>query len=155
MTIDPVQLLRALGSTGQAKGLQSSAGASIAGQNFDTLLQQAQAGTLSSGQSVKIAPGVQLSLTDDQQSQLTAAADQAQLTGAQRALVLVGDKAYALDVATRTITGPAPQDRGLISGFDTAISLNPADHSGGFNPLAGGARLLSQLAGAGPLGLLL
>lgn len=154
MTIDPVQLLKVLGGAGSAKSLQSSAGSALSGQNFESLLQQAQSGSLASGQRVKIAPGVELSLSHEQQSKLDSAADQAQLAGSQRALVLVGDKAYSLDVATRTITGVAPQDRGLIGGFDTAISLNEAAASG-FNPLAGGARLLSQLAGAGPLGLLL
>ncbi|MFA6043454.1 MAG: hypothetical protein WC718_00595 [Phycisphaerales bacterium] len=154
MSIDPLQLLKVLGSSGSAKNLQASAGSSIAGQSFDSLLQQAQAGSLSSGQPVKVAPGVDLSLTDAQQATLDAGADKAQLQGAQNALVLVGDRAFSLDVATRTITGPANADQGVISGFGAAISLNP-QASGGPNLLAGGARLLSQLAGAGPLGLLL
>lgn len=154
MTIDPLQLLKVLGSAGGARPLQASAGAPIAGQSFESLLQQAQGGTLSSGQPVKVGTGVDLTLTDAQQAQLNAGADKAQLQGAQTALVLVGDKAYSLDVPTRTITGPATPDQGVISGFGAAISLN-APASSGPNLLAGGARLLSQLAGAGPLGLLL
>ncbi len=154
MSIDPVQLLKVLGSSGGAKSVQAGAGSSISGQSFETLLQQAQGGQLSSGQPVKIASGVDLSLSDEQQAELNAAADKAQLQGAQSALVLVGDKAYSLDVATRTITGSANPDQGVISGFDTAITLN-SKASGGGNLLAGGTRLLSQLAGASPLGLLL
>lgn len=154
MSIDPLQLLKVLGSSGSAEHLRASAGSSIAGQSFDSLLEQARSGTLGSGQLVKVAPGVDLSLTDQQQAALNAGADRAQLQGAQSALVLVGDKAFSLDVATRTITGLATADGGVISGFGAAISLNPRAAASP-DLLAGGARLLSQLAGAGPLGLLL
>src|SRR4051812_18153381 len=106
MSMPSTQLLGLLGAGGPAPA-QPLRGDQIAGADFGTLLQKAREGGLASGREVTIARGAGVSLTPEQLSQLSVAADRAEAQGATRALVMIDGKAIRLDVAMREVTGAA------------------------------------------------
>lgn len=105
MNTDP--LLRSLGILPASSGIRSRLGAVGEDQvsSFDDLLEQARTGQAGPGAPIRIAKGLDLSLSPDQLQRAAAAADVAEANGASRAMVLLDGTAYRLDVATRTIIG--------------------------------------------------
>jgi len=72
-------------------------------QPFDELLASAKAGRLASGRSVSTAHEGE-PISPEQLQRLAVAADRAESSGAQRAVLLLDGRALVLDVATRTIS---------------------------------------------------
>ena len=72
-------------------------------QPFDELLASAKAGRLASGRAVS-ATHVGEPISPEQLQRLAVAADRAESSGAQRAVLLLDGRALMLDVATRTIS---------------------------------------------------
>lgn len=101
--------------------------------DFSSLLDQARRGDLRTGLPVTVAHGLNLTLTDNQLARLSAAADQAEAAGANRALVLMDGTAFTLDVGVRQVTGTADVQSGkAVAGVDAVIQVpSPAGASGG------------------------
>lgn len=99
---------------------------------------------------VRIAPGVDVTLSEDQLARLAPEADKAEANGAGRALVLLDGKVYKFDVATRTITGMVGEGAGSVeAGYDVVISVpSKADAAAA---TSNGAALLRRLAGVAGL----
>ncbi len=74
-------------------------------QPFDELLAAAQAGRMASGRSVSAALESGETLSPKQLERLAAAADVAEASGAQRALLFIDGRALVLDVPTRSVGG--------------------------------------------------
>jgi len=72
-------------------------------QPFDELLASAKAGKLASGRAVSTAHEGE-PISPEQLQRLAVAADRAESSGAQRAVLLLDGRALMLDVATRTIS---------------------------------------------------
>ena len=72
-------------------------------QPFDELLASAKAGRLSSGRGVSATHEGE-PLSPEQLERLGVAADKAETSGAQRALLMIDGRALVLDVPTRTIS---------------------------------------------------
>lgn len=99
---------------------------------------------------VRIAPGVDVALSEDQLARLAPEADKAEANGAGRALVLMDGKVYKLDVAARTITGMVGADSGSVeAGYDAVISVPSKTDS--TIATSNGAALLRRLAGVAGL----
>lgn len=125
------ELLRMLGSGTDNVGAASrvrpssagSQGTAIDGASFGDLLAQAERGELSSGMEVSIDADAGVELSGAELAELSKAADRAESEGVRRALVLSGDKAMILDVATRTVVGEAEVKDGVVAGIDGVIRL--------------------------------
>jgi len=74
-------------------------------QPFEDLLAAAKAGRLASGRSVSAALESGEALKPGQLERLAAAADVAEASGAQRAVLFMDGRAFVLDVATRSVSG--------------------------------------------------
>lgn len=130
MSTNVTDLLRQLAAgvrLGSAVGSTPPSGVtgSVASGQFADLLRRAQAGELSSNRPVSIAADANVRLTDDQLAQVSLAADKAEVAGVRNALVLIGGRAFKLDVADRTITGAADLSAGVLAGIDGVINLDP------------------------------
>ena len=88
-------------------------------QPFDELLASAKAGRLASGRDVSAAYEGE-PLTTEQFQRLAIAADRAESSGAQRAVLLIDGRALTLDVATRTISSELTASSAMQK-IDTAI----------------------------------
>jgi len=125
MTIDPGQLLKALGAGLAPAGVGAPTAAQPTdGPSFDSLLQQAQGGSLSSGIPVRVMRQAGLSLSPSQLARLSDAADRAEAAGANRALVMMDGMALTMDVPTRTITGQADTSATkVLNGVDAVVTV--------------------------------
>lgn len=131
MNPSDAELLRSLASGVRRPGLASATPShrgldarEVEGASFQTLLEQARAGRVSSGLPVTIARGAGVELSDKQLEQVAAAADLAQASGAARALVMIEGKALKLDVGVRSITGVADLSAGkVVTGIDAVIQV--------------------------------
>ncbi len=72
---------------------------------FDELLAEARAGRVASGRAVSTACDGSEALSPQQLDRLAGAADLAEASGANRAMLLLDGRAMVLDVPTRTISG--------------------------------------------------
>jgi hypothetical protein len=88
-------------------------------QPFDELLASAKAGRLASGREVSAAYEGE-PITTEQFQRLAIAADRAESSGAQRAVLLIDGRALMLDVATRTISSELTASSAMEK-TDTAI----------------------------------
>ena len=88
-------------------------------QPFDELLASAKAGRLASGRDVSAAYEGE-PITTEQFQRLAIAADRAESSGAQRAVLLIDGRALMLDVATRTISSELTASSAMEK-IDTAI----------------------------------
>ncbi|MCC6676955.1 MAG: hypothetical protein IT436_07415 [Phycisphaerales bacterium] len=148
---DGPNLLQKLGSGVRPVGAERPARSLLgaAGQSFAELLGKAADGQITSGLPVTVAKGAGVNLSADQLVRIGSAADRAQAAGADRAVVLIDGAALKLDVATRTITGPADLSPGATHGDIDALVVAAAGPSGAAqlaNEPAGG--LLKALAPA-------
>ena len=113
-----VSKVRAVGNPLEAGELDSAA--------FAKLLEQAEAGQVSSGIAVTIGKDAGVSLSEADLQKLAVAADKAEAAGIRQALVLTGSQALVLDVHTRTIVGKASIKDGVVGGIDGVIRLEGA-----------------------------
>ncbi len=90
-------------------------------RSFDELLAQASQGLIESGRSVS-AEYAAASLTGDELSRLSAAADLAEAAGARKALLLMDGRGFVLDVAARTLSAELAADAASrMIGLDAAV----------------------------------
>ena len=162
-SIDTNTLLSILGSGVRpidpvAGGSRTNAG------SFDQLLERAFAGSGSSSPATITAlPGVDHGLTTNQLASIAALAEQAEAQGATTLAVLDGDRAFTIDVASRTITGVSDITEGVVPGADliaklpgasdralalpgTVFSMGPASAELGLDAANINASLLDALA---------
>ncbi len=130
-----VSLLRRLASgvRGFDGDAASAAGVPHAGaaSEFGALLEQATRGTLRSGLPLRLAPGLSEPVDASMLDRLGAAADLAAAEGAERVLVMAGERTFRVDVATRTvIDAPAAQTQ-VVVGIDGVVRAPTADGRGG------------------------
>ena len=114
----------ALGENGGTPA--GGAAANIEAGQFAELLKQAQSGELASSRPVTIENDCGVKLSDDQLAKVSLAADKAEVAGIRSAVVFIDGQALKLDVANRTVTGPADLSSGVLSGIDGVINLSPA-----------------------------
>ncbi len=106
MHADPTQLLRQLEPLVRpVPHGASSPAAPLEGRSFEELLAQAQRGEVLSGRSVTVAFESTTALNEQQLARVSAAADLAEASGAQRALMLIDGRGLVLDVASRALSG--------------------------------------------------
>lgn len=131
MSAESTQLLRMLGSGVRPASVPGSAGAkagngTIEGAGFADLLKQAAQGKMNSNRPVTVDKGAGIELSDADQVALSGAADRAEAAGLRKALVYLGDRAYILDVQSRSITGKADLQSGVLTGIDGVVKASPA-----------------------------
>ena len=120
--IDPTFLLKQLEPAVRPAYLgtpPSQPTAPLEQQPFDELLASAKAGRLASGRDVTAAYEGE-PITTEQFQRLAIAADRAESSGAQRAVLLIDGRALMLDVATRTISSELTASSAMEK-TDTAI----------------------------------
>jgi hypothetical protein len=147
------ELLKMLGAGVRGPGAAPKAGragltsAELAGSSFGELLGKVRAGEIASGLPVKIAPGVELPLNDEQLRRIGVAADKAEAAGATRALVVIDGMQLRLDVGVRTVTGYAqPGETGVLTGIDAIVHAGgPVGSQAGDASAAGASALLKSL----------
>ncbi len=106
------------------------------GIDFAELLRKAESGEIGSGRPVRIAPGVDLSLSEAQLDRLAKAADAAEAAGASRALTMLDGQALVLDIDSRTVQGAIDSlaekvgDHEVLTGVDAALIVSE-EGSGG------------------------
>lgn len=152
MTVPPGLLLSALGSVGRALFGPSGGGTAErpAGVDFESLLRDAESGLLRSGRGVDVAPESTLELTAEQLERVAAAADRAEAAGADRAVVLLDERALVVDVQTRRVTGEIDVASGEpVTGVDVVLRAPPAGGESG----SGGAGGPVPLPGRSPIGV--
>ena len=144
MNIDPNQLLRKLEPPVRPAGRAptSSAGRPPIDQlSFDSLLTLVSDGRVQSGRAVTArheSPDGESAFSDEQLARLAAAADLAESSGAQTALMLVDGRTVILDVAAREITDDLqPGDSHRLLDIDAAVLVQGDSESIASNlPLA-------------------
>jgi hypothetical protein len=95
---------------------------------FDELLEQAFSGQIHSGQPVQCACELESPLTAAQLQRLADAADRAEASGAQRALMMLDGRGFVLDVAARNIVAEMrPEDPRTVLHVDTAMVVPATD----------------------------
>lgn len=146
-------LLQKLGSGIRPAGPEARPRTTVesGGPGFADLLAKAQGGEITSGLPVTIAKGAGVDLNAEQLARVGAAADRAQAAGADRAVVLIDGAAVKLDVATRTVTGPADLNPGAVHGDIGAVvvAAGPAGAQAARQAAdSGGKTLLKALAPA-------
>lgn len=126
--LNPTDLLSRLGSGIRPAGapgiVQGTArGGALSGQiDFGSLLESARATAPASGRSVEAGRNSGIELSTEEADAVNAAADRAEAAGAQRALVVVGDRALEVDVPGRQITSEIDLMSGdPITGIDTVV----------------------------------
>jgi hypothetical protein len=130
-----LDLLRKLGSGAipTAPIVQSVSSAATGVADFAGMLAKAAKGELASNE--KVTPGPRLSnssLTPDQLTRLSAAADKAEAAGISQALVLIDGQSYVLDVAHRQITQRVDPSQSAVSGIDGVIAApSPGEQAAG------------------------
>lgn len=98
-------LLRGLLGTSSPSAQPAAHAKGATEQSFATLLQQARKGAISSGLTVSVSPDAKVSLSSDQLTRLSAAADIAEANGASKAVVSIDGKMLVMDIASREIVG--------------------------------------------------
>lgn len=123
MVPSPVDLLRVLGSAIRPDGAADLRDAGTA-EAFDTLLEQAQAGSLQTGLPVSVAAGVGVALDESQLGELSRIVDRAHADGATRIAVLLDGKALDVDVLSRRVLGELDLSDGrVMTGIDGVVQL--------------------------------
>ena len=135
---EAVDLLRSLAGVHAARvGALQGAAASAAkpanvatSDDFAALLEQARSGKIESGVPIRVPKHLGMELNESQAERLMKAADQAEMQGAGRALVLMDGMGITIDVGTRTVTGVVdPGSPGVLNGID-AVVVASADPKG-------------------------
>ncbi len=139
MTADPAQLLRQLEPAVRpafASGPAARPRTPLEHQRFDELLAQAAQGSVRSGRGVGYAYPVAEQLDDAQTARLATAADLAEASGAQQALMLIDGRGMVLDVPNRLLTGElSAHGSSRLVKIDAAVYVANDDEEGGDAPL--------------------
>ncbi|MGE3106844.1 MAG: hypothetical protein AB7G11_05065 [Phycisphaerales bacterium] len=131
MTSESSQLLKMLGSGVRAGPCSTTpAPANIDSAPFAELLKQAESGDLATHRRVCVESSAGIELTEAQSLALSAAADRAEAAGIRKALVMLDDQAFVLDVSTRSITGKAQFNQGVLSGIDGVMKISSTTQGG-------------------------
>ena len=144
-------LLRALGTNASPGIAQPSTASGAAATSFADALSSARAGKLASGRTVEVDPASGVNLSKSEVEALSRAADRAEANGATSALVLLGERAFKVDVPTRRVTGEVSlSDGSAVTGIDTVLR---ADGEGAVTTeeklTSSFSRLAGQMANAG------
>lgn len=131
MTIDASQLLRQLEPAvrpGTAPSRPGKGQATLENQSFNELLSLASKGSIHSGRQVNCNCDVNEPLESEQIDRLSAAADRAEATGAQKVLMLMDGRGFVMDISQRTIEAELSVEHqaSIFKNIDTAIYV-PAD----------------------------
>lgn len=132
--------------------------------DFQGLLDRARQGELRTGLPLALPVSLRGGIDRATGERLSAAADDAAAMGIDRALVLIGEHAYRVDVRARAVIDAPPEDQHAITGVDGVVRVpSPHDPAAGaptpspaHGPAAGPARvvrntsLLETLAGQHP-----
>ncbi len=125
MTSDPLQLLKQLEPVvrpAYAGGAGAQPTAGVEHGRFEELLARARQGRIESGRTVSADYQAGEALTRGQLSRLSAAADLAEASGAQRAMLLMDGRGLLLDVAGRSLTGElSTDDASRFVSLDAAV----------------------------------
>ena len=131
MTVDASQLLRQLEPAvrpGTAPARLGKPQATLESQSFNELLSLASKGSVHSGRQVDCSCDVNEPLESDQIDRLSAAADRAEASGAQKALMLIDGRGFIMNVAQRSIEAELSVEHqtSIFKNVDTAIYV-PAE----------------------------
>ena len=102
-------------------------------QPFDELLASAKAGRLASGRAVSTAHEGE-PISPEQLQRLAVAADRAESSGAQRAVLLLDGRALVLDVPTRTVSAELSASAPMQK-IDTALYVPTESEQTGTRPV--------------------
>lgn len=153
MSVDPVELLRALGGAAPSGATTPTRVADRTQGAFDRLLGLAAGGGIGSGvsQPVTVAPDLGLELSAEQMQRLGEAADRAEASGAKTALVALDGVLVKLDVAERSVTQRVETMSGdVIAGIDAFVDARtPGSGPSGLGAVGSGPESTS------PVGVLL
>lgn len=131
MTIDASQLLRQLEPAvrpGTAPARLGKGQATLENQSFNELLSLASKGSIASGRQVNCNCDVNEQLDNEQIDRLSAAADRAEATGAQKVLMLMDGRGFVMDISKRTVEAELSVEHqtSIFKNIDTAIYV-PAE----------------------------
>ena len=125
MTSDPLQLLKQLEPVVRPAWAGGAGPQPIPGvehERFEELLARARQGRIESGRTVSADYQTGEALTSGQLTRLSAAADLAEASGAQRAMLLMDGRGLLLDVAGRRLTGDlSTDDASRFVNLDAAV----------------------------------
>ncbi len=123
MSLSGVQMLESLAPSVRSVVRDGFRGEGPAWSSFGDLLGRERA-------RVRLAPGLDLELSDDQMRRLSEAADRARQAGARTALVMMDGMALRLDVQSRTVTARESVSTGdVLTGIDAVVDAS--DPAGG------------------------
>ena len=91
------------------------------GADFASLLARAESGEITSGLPVRIGADAKVELSEDQLVRIARAVDLAESSGANTAVVLLDNKAFKVDVHTRTVLGEVNIDGRVETGIDAVV----------------------------------
>jgi hypothetical protein len=136
-------MLRKLGSGVRPEAPAAIGRAGVSERGFADLLRAAEAGEISTGRSVDVEKGANLTLTDAQRARLAGLSDKAQLAGVSRVLVQTGGVWLCLNADARTVSkADAITPNDIITGIDGV-----APEIKNTEPTPTGAGLLLSLGG--------
>ncbi len=93
-----------------------------AGPDFARMLGQARQGELRTGLDVAVSAALDLTLSPEQRTALSEAADKAEASGSQQSLIMLDTMSLILDVASREIVDVADMAQvGVLTGIDSVI----------------------------------
>ncbi len=118
MSVSGAQMLEALAPVVRSASRAVLGGGEAGGVSFGDLLERERS-------AVRIAPGLDLELSEDQMRRLAEAADRAQRAGARSALVMIDGMALRLDVQNRTVTARESVAAGdVLTGIDALVDAS-------------------------------
>ncbi len=91
------------------------------GIDFASLLSKAQSGEIGSGLPIRIGADANVKLSEEQLGRIARAVDLAESSGANTAVVLLDNKAFKVDVHTRTVLGEVNIDGRVETGIDAVV----------------------------------
>ncbi len=122
MTADSIGLIRRLAGGVRPFGPDDPAGPpDRISLDFQSMLSLARKGALHSGAPVRMTQGLANSLDPGTRDQLASAADAAAAEGITRALVLIEQRMFRLDVPARTIVDAPDPSEEVIAGIDGVV----------------------------------
>jgi hypothetical protein len=137
MTMDSARMLKRLEPAVRPRGAAGAAPpgaprAPLESQRFDELLALVSTGSVNSGRAVQVKCAIDKPLDEQQMSRLAAAADLAEASGANRAVLLIDGRGLILDVPARALTQEltAASDA-LVVPLDAAVYVATGNEAGG------------------------
>ncbi|MCC5822985.1 MAG: hypothetical protein LAT64_07155 [Phycisphaerales bacterium] len=110
--------------------------------DFPGLLDRAAAGSVRSDLPVRIPPAIRGSVDEAIHARLSDAADAAAAEGVDRALVMLGERMFRLDVDARAIIDAPDAQEKVITGIDGVVIRDAGGPSEEPRPSSGPARVV-------------